>query len=60
MRTNFIKMIVAAGGLLGLLLVVGDTPGATLPAFVAVKALGLGLICGSARLFERITPREEV
>jgi hypothetical protein len=59
MRTIVIKIVASSAALLGLLILVGDMPGASLGKFAVVKLLGLLIFLGAARALEKILPEEQ-
>ena len=59
MRTIIIKIVASSAALLGLLILVGDMPGASLGKFAVVKLLGLLIFLGAARALEKILPEEQ-
>lgn len=59
MRTIVIKIVASSAALLGLLILVGDMPGASLGKFAVVKLLGLLIFLGAVRALEKILPEEQ-
>lgn len=59
MKTIIIKTVASSAALIGLLLLVGDMPGASLGKFAVVKLLGLLIFLGAARALEKFLPEEQ-
>lgn len=58
MKTILIKTASCIAVLTGLLMLVGDVPGASLGKFAALKAAGAALLWAGARIYERFIPDE--
>ena len=59
MKAIIIKSIMAALALVGLLLMIGDMPDATLGKFAATKAAGALILLVSIRGWEKYIPEED-
>ena len=60
MKTMLIKIIASVAALLGLLMLVGDIPEASVATFVTAKIAGAAILWGAARVMEKYIPEETV
>lgn len=58
MKTMLIKIIACIAALLGLLMLVGEMPGASIAAFAAAKLTGAALVWGAAKVYEKFIPED--
>ena len=54
------KVIASLGALFGLFLLVSDMPDASMVTFASVKILGLAVLYGSFKVWERFIPTEDI
>lgn len=60
MKTILIKIIASIAALLGLLMLVGDMPEASVATFVTAKISGAAILWVAVRIMEKYIPKEEV
>ena len=53
MRESIIKTVSGIAALCGLLMLVGEMPGAGIAAFAAAKLTGAALVWGAAKLYDK-------
>lgn len=53
MRESIIKTVSGIAALLGLLMLVGEMPGAGIAAFAAAKITGAALVWAAAKLYDK-------
>ena len=60
MKAIIIKAVMAVVALIGLLMLVGDMPEASVATFVTAKISGAAILWVAARVMEKYIPKEEV
>jgi hypothetical protein len=58
MKELIIKTVSGIAALLGLLMLVGEMPGASIAAFAAAKLTGAALVWGAAKAYEKFIPED--
>ena len=58
MKELIIKTVSGIAALLGLLMLVGEMPEASIAAFAAAKLTGAALVWGAAKLYEKFIPED--
>jgi len=53
MKTMLIKIIASVAALVGLLMLVGEMPEASIASFAAAKLTGAALVWGAAKLYDK-------